>query len=67
VNVADVSAWVFVNVMTSNVVPPALIVDGVNDFEIIGRLGVMTSVSVAEQVPPAQPAPVLVTPDGTVI
>lgn len=56
-----------VNVITSRDVPPALIVDGVNDFETSGRLGVMTSVSVAKQVPVAQPAPVLVTPAGTVI
>lgn len=57
----------FVNVMTKRVVPPALIVDGVKDLEIIGRLGVTTSTSAAVHVPVEQlrPEPVLVTPAGT--
>jgi hypothetical protein len=56
---------VLVNVITSNVVPPALIVPGVNDLAINGRLGATVSTSTAVQVPLAQPAPVLVTPPGT--
>lgn len=64
---AEVSACVFVNVITNKVVSPALIVDGVNDFEMPGRLGVMGSLSAAVQVPVEQPKPlpVFVTPEGT--
>jgi hypothetical protein len=51
--------------MTKRVVPPAFMVLGVNDLEIVGRLGVIGSESAAVQVPPVQPAPVLVTPAGT--
>lgn len=53
--------------MTSSVVPPALIVDGVKDLEMIGRLGEIVSLSAAVQVPVEQfsPDPVLVTPEGT--
>ena len=51
--------------MTSNVVPPALIVDGVKSFETVGRLGVTGSESAAVQVPDVQSALVLLTPDGT--
>lgn len=51
--------------MTSNVVPPALIVDGAKSFEIVGRLGVIESKSAAVQVPDVQSALVLLTPDGT--
>jgi hypothetical protein len=65
VNVAETNAWVLVNVITNNVVPPALMVDGVNDLETVGRLGVTASGSTAVQVPDPHPAPVLVTPDGT--
>jgi hypothetical protein len=39
--------------------------DGENDLEIVGRLGVMVSESAAVHVPDVQPAPVLVTPEGT--
>ena len=52
-------------VITRSVVPPALIVDGVNDLETIGRLGVTGSLSAAVHVPELQPNPVLVTPVGT--
>lgn len=55
------------NVITNNVVPPALIVAGAKVLEIVGRLGVMPSLSANVQVPVAHPAPVLVTPDGTEI
>ncbi|TAG24209.1 MAG: hypothetical protein EAZ37_16845, partial [Burkholderiales bacterium] len=65
VNVAETSWCVLVNVITKRVVPPALIVLGVNDLEIVGRLGVMGSESAAVHVPPVQPAPVFVTPEGT--
>jgi hypothetical protein len=60
---------VFVNVITNNVVPPALIEDGVNDLEIVGRLGVIASISAAVHVPVLHPTPlpVLVTPEGTEI
>jgi hypothetical protein len=65
--VADVSKCVLVNVITSRVVPPALMVVGENDFEIVGRLGVMVSISAAVHVPVLQPMPlpVFVTPEGT--
>lgn len=66
-NVADVSAWVLVKVMTNNVVPLELMVDGVKLLATVGRLGVIVSTSATVQVPDAQPAPVLVTPDGTEI
>jgi hypothetical protein len=65
VKVAETSRWVFVNVMTKSDVPPALIVDGANDFETTGRLGEMGSASEAVHVPEPHPAPVLVTPEGT--
>jgi hypothetical protein len=67
VNVAEVNACVLVKVITKSVVPPALMVDGVNDLATAGWLGVMVSVSAAVHVPVPQPAPVLVTPDGTEI
>ena len=66
-NVAETSWCVFVNVITKRLVPPALIDVGANDLEIVGRLGEMTSGSTAVHVPLVQPAPVLVTPDGTEI
>lgn len=56
-----------VNVITNRVVPPAMMVDGVNVFAMVGRLGVIASESATVQVPEAQPKPVLVTPDGTEI
>ena len=65
--VAETNAWVFVKVITSSVVPPALIVDGVKVLETIGRLGVMLSISAAVQVPAMHPKPVFVTPTGTEI
>ena len=67
VKVADVSACVFVNVTTNKVVPPALIVDGVKDFEMAGGLNVIVSTSAAVHVPVEQlgPEPVFVTPAGT--
>lgn len=67
VKVADVKACVLVNVMTNSVVPPALIVEGVKDLEMIGRLGVIGSESAAVHVPVEQlsPEPVFVTPAGT--
>jgi hypothetical protein len=40
-------------------------VEGVNDLVSVGRLAVIVSLSAAVQVPVPQPAPVLVTPDGT--
>lgn len=56
-----------VNVITNNVVPPALIVVGAKVLEMVGWLGVMGSLSAAVQVPEPHPAPVLVTPEGTEI
>lgn len=56
-----------VNVITNSVVPPALIVDGEKDFDIVGLLGEMLSLSATVHVPDAQPEPVFVTPDGTEI
>ena len=55
--------------ITNRVVPPAMMVDGVNVFAMVGRLGVTASESATVQVPEAQPkpVPVLVTPDGTEI
>jgi hypothetical protein len=58
---------VLVNVITSSVVPPELIVAGVNDLATNGRLGVTVSTSTAVHVPLAHPAPVLVMPGGTEI
>jgi hypothetical protein len=58
---------VLVKVITNNVVPPALMVDGEKVLETVGLLGVMESLSAAVQVPNVQPAPVLVTPEGTEI
>ena len=55
------------NVITKRVVPPAVMVLGVNDLEIVGRLGVTGSESAAVHVPLLQPTPVFVTPDGTEI
>ena len=68
-NVAEVSACELVKVITKSVVPPALMVDGVNDLAIVGRLGVMVSISAAVHVPVLQPMPlpVFVTPVGTEI
>lgn len=54
-----------VKVITKSVVPPAVIVVGANVLEIVGGLVVTLSTSVTVQVPEIQPAPVLVTPDGT--
>jgi hypothetical protein len=58
-----------VNVITNSVVPPALMLLGVNDLASVGRLGVIVSMSAAVQVPDAQPmpVPVFVTPAGTEI
>jgi hypothetical protein len=53
--------------MTSRVVPPALMVEGVNALETVGRLGEIVSLSAAVHVPEPHPAPVLVTPEGTEI
>lgn len=53
--------------MTRSVVAPALIVVGVNDFETVGRLGVMVSRSAAVQVPELHATFVLLTPEGTEI
>jgi di/tricarboxylate transporter len=60
VKVADTSLCVFVNVMTSNEVPPALILPGVNVLDTCGRLGETVSISATVQVPAKQPVAVLV-------
>jgi hypothetical protein len=65
--VADTSRWVLVNVITSRLVPPAVIVEGVNVLLTVGRLGVMLSVSATVHVPVAQDGLVFVTPEGTEI
>lgn len=64
--VAVVNLCVFVKVMTSSEVPPALIVLGLNVLDTVGKLAVTVSISAAVQVPAAQPAAelVLVTPSG---
>jgi hypothetical protein len=58
-----------VNVITKSEVPPALIVEGVNDFATTGRLAVTVSVSLALQTPDTHKrlGLVLVTLAGTVI
>lgn len=68
-NVAETNRCVLVKVITKSVVPPALILVGANVFETVGGLAVTISVSVAVQIPPVQPAAVLVlvTPRGTEI
>jgi hypothetical protein len=60
VNVADTNLCEFVNVMTSNDVPPALITLGVNDLETCGTLAVTVSESETVQVPATQDVAVLV-------
>jgi hypothetical protein len=59
-NVADTNLWVFVNVITSKDVPPALIDVGANVLDTCGKLNVTVSLSVAEQVPPTHAVAVLV-------
>ncbi len=59
-NVADTSLCVFVNVITSKDVPPALIELGANALDTWGKLNVTVSLSVAEQVPPTHAVAVLV-------
>jgi hypothetical protein len=59
-NVADTSLWVFVKVITSKDVPPALIELGANVLDTCGKLNVTASLSVAEQVPPTHAVAVLV-------
>jgi hypothetical protein len=59
-NVADTNLWVFVNVMTSKEVPPALIELGANVLDTCGKLNVTVSLSVAEQVPPTHAVAVFV-------
>jgi hypothetical protein len=54
-------------VITNKDVPPALIVEGVKDLETLGLLGVTESGSKTVHVPEVQPAPVLLTPEGTEI
>lgn len=66
-NVAEVSAWVLVNVITSRVVPFELMLEGLKLLPTVGRLGVTVSTSATVQVPDPQPAPVFVTPEGTEI
>lgn len=68
--VADTSAWVFVRVIVSNAVPPALMDETEKAFEMVGRAGVTKSVSEAEQTPATVQEPealVLVTVAGGVI
>ena len=54
VNVADVSAWLFVTEIVSRAVPPALMVLREKVFEIVGLDGETTSVSAAVHVPLTQ-------------
>lgn len=58
--VAVVSLWVLVKVMTSKVVPPALMVLGLNVLATVGKLAVTVSLSAAVHVPATQPGAVLV-------
>jgi hypothetical protein len=58
--VADTNLWVFVNVMTSKDVPPALMELGANVLDTCGKLTATVSLSVAEQVPPTHAVAVLV-------
>ena len=68
-NVAEVSACELVKVITKSVVPPALMVEGVKALDMVGRLGVIASISAAVHVPVLHPTPlpVFVTPTGTEI
>jgi hypothetical protein len=59
-NVAETSLWVLVKVITSNEVPPALMVVGLKVLETVGRLAVIVSLSGALQVPAIQAVAVLV-------
>lgn len=63
--VADTSWCVLVKVITNNVVPAALIVEGAKVLLTLGRLGVMLSLSATVHVPDVQAGLVLVTPEGT--
>jgi hypothetical protein len=59
-NVAETSLLVLVNVITSNEVPPALMVVGLKVLETVGRLAMIVSLSIALQVPATQAVAVLV-------
>lgn len=58
--VAETSLWVLVKVITSNEVPPALMVLGLKVLETVGKLAVIVSLSGALQVPAMQLVAVLV-------
>lgn len=60
VNVADTNLWLFVNVMTNNDVPPALIALGANVLDTCGTLNETASESDAVQVPATHEVAVLV-------